>query len=82
MGAGLPVISTLRSLIETGDKILKIEGVLSGDEGSAGGLGGGTGQVLRGDKGGAIGREGVRVIRGVQGALGSEWVQVMMGYWV
>ncbi len=30
VGAGLPVISTLRGLIETGDKILKIEGVLSG----------------------------------------------------
>lgn len=46
VGAGLPVISTLRSLIETGDKILKIEGVLSGDEGSGGGLGGETGQVM------------------------------------
>ena len=46
MGAGLPVISTLRSLIETGDKILKIEGVLSGDEGSGGGLSGEKGQVM------------------------------------
>ena len=46
VGAGLPVISTLRSLIETGDKILKIEGVLSGDEGSGGGLSGEKGQVM------------------------------------
>lgn len=30
VGAGLPVLSTLRDLILTGDKILKIEGVLSG----------------------------------------------------
>lgn len=30
VGAGLPIISTLRSLIETGDKVLKIEGILSG----------------------------------------------------
>ena len=30
MGAGLPVISTLRSLIETGDEVHTIEGVLSG----------------------------------------------------
>lgn len=30
MGAGLPVISTLRSLIETGDRIIKVEGILSG----------------------------------------------------
>jgi homoserine dehydrogenase len=30
VGAGLPVISTLRSLIDTGDKVLRIEGVLSG----------------------------------------------------
>jgi aspartokinase/homoserine dehydrogenase 1 len=30
VGAGLPVISTLRSLINSGDEILKIEGVLSG----------------------------------------------------
>lgn len=30
VGAGLPVISTLRNLIDSGDKILKIEGVLSG----------------------------------------------------
>lgn len=30
VGAGLPVISTLRDLINSGDQILKIEGVLSG----------------------------------------------------
>ena len=30
VGAGLPIISTLRGLIETGDEIIKIEGVLSG----------------------------------------------------
>lgn len=30
VGAGLPVISTLRDLIQTGDRITKIEGVLSG----------------------------------------------------
>ena len=30
VGAGLPVLSTLRDLIASGDKILKIEGVLSG----------------------------------------------------
>jgi len=30
VGAGLPVISTMRSLIESGDEILKIEAVLSG----------------------------------------------------
>ena len=30
VGAGLPVISTIKSLIESGDKILKIEGVFSG----------------------------------------------------
>lgn len=30
VGAGLPVISTLQNLINSGDKILKIEGVLSG----------------------------------------------------
>ena len=30
VGAGLPVISTLRDLIDSGDEILKIEGVLSG----------------------------------------------------
>jgi aspartokinase/homoserine dehydrogenase 1 len=30
VGAGLPIIHTLRDLIETGDKIFKIEGVLSG----------------------------------------------------
>lgn len=27
VGAGLPIISTLRGLLETGDKILKIEGI-------------------------------------------------------
>ena len=30
VGAGLPVIHTLRDLIETGDEIIRIEGVLSG----------------------------------------------------
>lgn len=30
VGAGLPIIHTLRDLIETGDQIIKIEGVLSG----------------------------------------------------
>ena len=30
VGAGLPVISTLRDLINSGDRILKIEGILSG----------------------------------------------------
>lgn len=30
VGAGLPIIHTLRDLIETGDTIIKIEGVLSG----------------------------------------------------
>ncbi|QRV75832.1 aspartate kinase [Ceratobasidium sp. AG-Ba] len=30
VGAGLPIISTLKDLIATGDKIIKIEGVLSG----------------------------------------------------
>lgn len=30
VGAGLPVLSTLRDLIDTGDKITKIEGVFSG----------------------------------------------------
>lgn len=30
VGAGLPIVSTLRDLIETGDKIKKIEGVFSG----------------------------------------------------
>ncbi|MEZ4702179.1 MAG: ACT domain-containing protein [Rhodothermales bacterium] len=30
VGAGLPVISTLRDLVRSGDRILKIEGVLSG----------------------------------------------------
>lgn len=30
VGAGLPVISTLRTLLDTGDKVTKIEGILSG----------------------------------------------------
>ncbi|NND07568.1 MAG: bifunctional aspartate kinase/homoserine dehydrogenase I [Saprospiraceae bacterium] len=30
VGAGLPVISTLRNLVDSGDRIIKIEGVLSG----------------------------------------------------
>lgn len=30
VGAGLPIINTLRGLVETGDEIIKIEGVLSG----------------------------------------------------
>ena len=30
VGAGLPIINTLRDLIQTGDQVLKIEGVLSG----------------------------------------------------
>jgi aspartokinase/homoserine dehydrogenase 1 len=30
VGAGLPIIHTLRDLIETGDEIIRIEGVLSG----------------------------------------------------
>jgi hypothetical protein len=30
VGAGLPVLSTLRALVETGDRILKVEGILSG----------------------------------------------------
>lgn len=30
VGAGLPVISTIRSLLETGDRIVEIQGVLSG----------------------------------------------------
>jgi homoserine dehydrogenase len=30
VGAGLPVLSTLRELIETGDKVTKVEGVFSG----------------------------------------------------
>lgn len=30
VGAGLPIISTLRDLIKTGDRVLSIEGVLSG----------------------------------------------------
>jgi len=30
VGAGLPIVSTLRSLLETGDRVTKIEGILSG----------------------------------------------------
>ena len=30
VGAGLPVIATLRHLVETGDRIQRIEGVFSG----------------------------------------------------
>ena len=30
VGAGLPIIETLKTLLDTGDKILKIEGILSG----------------------------------------------------
>mmetsp|Transcript_9342 Transcript_9342/g.23807 ORF Transcript_9342/g.23807 Transcript_9342/m.23807 type:complete len:369 (-) Transcript_9342:249-1355(-) len=30
VGAGLPVISTLRTLVQTGDRILRIEGIFSG----------------------------------------------------
>ncbi|KAI3957921.1 hypothetical protein MKW92_039627, partial [Papaver armeniacum] len=30
VGAGLPIISTLRGLLETGDKILRVEGIFSG----------------------------------------------------
>ncbi len=30
VGAGLPIINTLRDLVQTGDQVLKIEGVLSG----------------------------------------------------
>jgi hypothetical protein len=30
VGAGLPVIATLRHLVETGDKILRVEGIFSG----------------------------------------------------
>jgi len=30
VGAGLPIISTLRGLLETGDKIVKVEGIFSG----------------------------------------------------
>ncbi|CAN1824363.1 Bifunctional aspartokinase/homoserine dehydrogenase, chloroplastic (Fragment) [Linum perenne] len=30
VGAGLPIISTLRGLLETGDKILQVEGIFSG----------------------------------------------------
>eukprot|EP00878_Enallax_costatus_P043901 GHUV01052005.1.p1 GENE.GHUV01052005.1~~GHUV01052005.1.p1 ORF type:complete len:234 (+),score=43.74 GHUV01052005.1:95-796(+) len=30
VGAGLPIISTLKNLIETGDRVISIEGILSG----------------------------------------------------
>ena len=30
VGAGLPIMSTLRSLIETGDRVINVEGILSG----------------------------------------------------
>ena len=30
VGAGLPIVHTLRNLVETGDQVIKIEGVLSG----------------------------------------------------
>ena len=30
MGAGLPVITTLKHLVDTGDRILKVEGIFSG----------------------------------------------------
>lgn len=30
VGAGLPVIATLKHLLETGDKVVRIEGILSG----------------------------------------------------
>jgi len=30
VGAGLPILTTLKDLVETGDEIVKIEGVLSG----------------------------------------------------
>ena len=30
MGAGLPILSTLKDLLDTGDEVHKIEGVLSG----------------------------------------------------
>ncbi|HYV13240.1 MAG TPA: bifunctional aspartate kinase/homoserine dehydrogenase I [Pyrinomonadaceae bacterium] len=30
VGAGLPIVQTLRGLVETGDEVIKIEGVLSG----------------------------------------------------
>lgn len=30
VGAGLPIISTLKNLIDTGDEVLQIEGILSG----------------------------------------------------
>lgn len=30
MGAGLPVLSTLKHLLETGDRVRKVEGIFSG----------------------------------------------------
>lgn len=30
VGAGLPIMSTLQGLLETGDRVKKIEGILSG----------------------------------------------------
>jgi aspartokinase/homoserine dehydrogenase 1 len=30
VGAGLPIIATLKHLTETGDKVLRIEGIFSG----------------------------------------------------
>ena len=30
VGAGLPVIATLKHLVDTGDRILKVEGIFSG----------------------------------------------------
>ena len=30
MGAGLPVIATLKHLLETGDKVVRVEGIFSG----------------------------------------------------
>lgn len=30
VGAGLPILSTLKDLVETGDEIIKVEGVFSG----------------------------------------------------
>lgn len=30
VGAGLPVISTLKNLLDTGDRVISIEGILSG----------------------------------------------------
>lgn len=30
MGAGLPVLSTLQTLLDTGDRLIKVEGIFSG----------------------------------------------------